>query len=42
MAKAINQSCASDCGRLVNGSCPYDWQHKMECPKLMMAYKLNL
>ena len=42
MAKAIDQSCARDCGRLVNGACPYDWMRKMNCPKLMLAYKLNL
>lgn len=42
MVKAINQTCARDCGRLVNGECPYDGMHKMDCPKLMLAYRLNL
>ena len=42
MVKAISQSCTKDCGRKVNGVCPYDGMHKMDCPKLMLAYKLNL
>ena len=42
MVKAINQACIIECGRTKTGSCPYDRMHKMECPKLMMVYRLNL